>query len=848
MPDFNLYAALTMQEMATKLKTSIDRGLTSEQAKELGAHYGPNVLQQYSVSFWKLLWKQISSPFIYVLIIIAIIDFILHEFTDGIMILIIVVINTLFSFYQEYRTYHALQLLKHYLKDQIHVVRDGKEIIIDTSEIVPGDSIKLYPGDRIPADVRFTAVNNCMIDESILTGESTPVQKNTDVSKKSDVSLFEATNIGFSGTTISSGSATGIVFAIGDATYFGSIAQLAQTSPHISSFTKGIAQFSKFILYLILITISVVFVMHLLWNKQFSLVNLIVFSLALGISIIPEALPIVITFSLARGALHLAKYKVITKRLAAIEDLGSMQVLCIDKTGTITENVLMLRNVYGADEQETLFYAVLASGLSPAQLAQDKGFNGPLWQKLADEKKSHVKEYTVQAEHPFEPQLRYTSLIACHQNSCELIVRGNIHETLPLCTNLTEQQRQDITQWTHEESSQAHRVLLIAKKEVPANITHIAKEDEMGVTFVGLISYDDPIKPTAEHALTRAHNLGVQIKIISGDTAEVNFAVAQKIKLITSVDQIITGEEFATKSEPGKREIVQRCKVFAHIVPSQKVEIVQLLENIYDTGYLGDGINDAPALKIAHVSMAVDTAVDVARDVADVILLHKSLRVIVDGIHEGRVIFANIIKYIKSTLAANFGHFYAIAILSLFIDFLPLQPVQLLLISLLTDLPLIAIATDTVSLEDINAPQRYDLKDIAFITMVLGLVVMLADFIIFKRFYTVSPAVLQTNWFIASILIELSFFYSIRTRSPFYKAPFPSPYVLSLTVLVACTALIVPFTEFGQRFLHFHSPTLHDLLFIGAVVIGYFILTDVIKVLFYRVFRQGVLIGKSYRG
>lgn len=283
-------------------------------------------------------------------------------------------------------------------------------------------------------------------------------------------------------------------------------------------------------------------------------------------------------------------------------------------------------------------------------------------------------------------------------------------------------------------------------------------------------------------------------------------------------------------------KLVEQCAVFAHIVPDQKVEIVQLLENKHDVGYMGDGINDAPALKIAHVSMAVDTAADITRDVADIILLHKSLAVIVNGIHEGRVVFANMIKYIKSTLAANFGHFYSLAIVSLLIDFLPMTPTQLLLVSLLTDLPLIAISTDTVSLADINKPKKYDLKDIALVTMILGLIVMVADFIVFAIFYKGAHATLQTNWFVTSVLIELSFFYSIRTAGPFYKGTFPSLPVLGLSSLIAATAIALPFTWIGQKFLHFTPPSTHDLMIIGAIVVCYFIITDIVKVLFYRMY------------
>ena len=754
------------------------------------------------------------------------------------MLLILVIINTAFSFYQEYRTHHALQLLKKYIVDTIRTIRDGKEIEITTDQLVPGDIIKLYPGDRIPADVRLIGAENLTIDESILTGESVPAQKNSDPISQQDITVFKATNIGFSGTLVLNGKAVGIVLATGNNTYFGSIAARVQETPKLSSFLLGITKFSRFILFLILITVTCVFILHLLVSNHLDIISLITFSLALGISIIPEALPIVITFSLARGALRLAKYKVVVKRLSAIEDLGSIDLLCIDKTGTITENKLTIQGILGQNSHQVLLYNILVSGLPAAALDKDKGFNGPAWQQLTPAEKKSMGQYQIIAEHPFEAQLRYSSVIVKHDNQNELIVRGNTQELVSLCTHLDAQQSKEILDWEQQEAKQGRRVLAIAHKNISSGITSINKELEQNLEYVGLISYEDPLKPTAESAVMHARKLGVAVKIISGDTKEVNFAIAQKIKLIKDETQIISGDELAQQHDIQKINSINNCIVFAHIIPDQKLEIVRTLEQDHDVGYLGDGINDAPALKIAHVSMAVDTAADIARDAADIILLHKSLQVIVNGIHEGRVIFANMVKYIKSTLAANFGHFYSLAIVSLLIDFLPMLPSQLLLVSLLTDFPLIAISTDTVSLADIHKPKKYNLKDIALVTMILGLIVMVADFTVFLLFYKQAHKVLQTNWFITSVLIELSFFYSIRTTLPFYKGTFPSIPVMTLSCIVACVAVALPFTGFGHKFLHFTPPTMHNLALIAIIVICYFIVTDIIKVLFYKMYNS----------
>ncbi len=836
---FIQYAAQSIQQTASEFKTDLTNGLTTAQATQAHKEFGPNTITGHEVTAWHIFFNQIKSPFIYLLLIIALINFILGESLDGLMILFLVAINTIFSFFQEYRSHHSLQLLQKYIVDTIRIIRDGKEVEVTTDQLVPGDIIKLYPGDKIPADVRLTSTENLTIDESILTGESAPVQKDAKPIENKNITIFNASNIGFSGTTILNGRGIGIVFATGNSSHFGSIATSAKDAPKLSSFTKGIAQFSRFILYLVVITVACVFIAHLLLNPQkFDAISLLIFSMALGVSIIPEALPIVITASLSRGALHLAKHKLVAKRLSAIEDLGSMEILCTDKTGTITQNSLSLAAIKSSNERQTLIYGLLASGLPVSALAKDQGFNGPIWQKLTLPERASLEHYTVVAEHPFDPLLRYSSVLAKNDDQYILLLRGNVQEVINRCANLDAAHKEEITAWSSKEGSLGRRVLAFAKKELAKPLTTITQNDETDLEYLGLISYEDPLKPTALDALTRAHNLGVEVKIISGDTQEVNYAIAKSINLVTNKDQMISGEELAQKNDADKEKAIEQCTVFAHIVPNQKVQIIQTLEEKYDVGYLGDGINDAPALKIAHVSMAVDTAADIARDVADIILLHKSLRVIVNGIHEGRIIVANMVKYIKSTLAPNFGHFYSLAIASLLIDFLPMLPVQLLLVSLITDFPLIAISTDTVSFADINKPQKYDFKDIALVTMILGLVVMVADFIIFSLFYRAQPAILQTNWFVTSVLVEISFFYSIRTTLPFYKAPRPSWIVASLSAMVAIITLALPFTAFGQKFLHFTPLSANNLLLIGIIVACYFIITDLVKVLFYRIYKS----------
>lgn len=831
---FGWYAARGVQEVSTYLQTSSSTGLSQTTATQRLALYGPNMIMGAQVTWWQIARNQLRSPFVYILLLIAGIDFIfLSDPSDGFILLLLVAINTLVGFYQEYKTHSTVAQLKSTLVDKIRVMRDGKDIQLQTKLLVPGDLIMLYPGDRIPADVRLISAENCTVDESILTGESAPVVKTTQAVAKEGIAIFQAANCGFTGSTVLTGRAQALVFATGKRTYVGSLEQLAQHSVHQSSFSKGIERFSRLILYIVLATVVAIFALHVLVSgSAINVVNLVIFCLALGISIVPEALPVVLTFCLSRGAEKLAKQKVIVKRLSAIEDLGSMQILCIDKTGTLTENVLSIAQIYAGDAPLVAARALAASGIAYDQLPLDKGFNGPLWQILNEQGRSWLHEVTVMDEQPFDLQLHYSVVLVQHAQERMLLVQGMVAEVLEICA-LDNARRDELNQWALQEGAQGRRVVAIAQQDVPAEQTHIAGHMNQ-MQLVGLISYVDPIKPTAAASLIKARSLGVAIKVISGDTPEVCFAVANQIGLITDRSQMVTGSEFATQNDLRKRETVERCIVFAHILPDQKSEIIQMLEDRFDVGYVGDGVNDAPALKIAHVSMAVDTAADIARDAADIILLHKSLRIIVDGIHEGRMVFANMIKYIKSTLTSNFGHFYSLAIVSLLIDDLPMLPSQLLLVGVLTDLPMIAISTDTVSFEDVRLPKRYDLRDIALVTTVLGLVVMMADFVVFRIFRNGNPAILQTNWFICAVLIEISFFYSIRTTRPFYKAKRPSLTLIALSITVALLAICLPFTQLGQKYLHFISPTKGDLVTIACIVVGYFIATEVVKLIYYR--------------
>ena len=546
-------------------------------------------------------------------------------------------------------------------------------------------------------------------------------------------------------------------------------------------------------------------------------------------SVIPEALPVVTTFSLSRGAQKLAKQKVVVKRLSAIEDLGGIEILCTDKTGTLTENRLKVANMYAKDHKETLFHANLS--VTNLQKRHLEPFDIALWKKNSKEEKEKILKYHRIKEIPFNPRIRRNIVLTKVNKKFEIITRGAPEEIFKLCSSLSGESKRHLCKWIKKEGEMGRRVLAIAKKEIEEKNIKDDFDLEKEINkfhFLGIISFVDPIKDSTNEAVKDADKLGVRIKIITGDSLEVAGAVAYQIGLIKSPKEVITGENLEKLSKRDQEKAMDDYSVFARISPEQKYRIIQVLQNKYSVGFLGKGINDAPALKIADVSLVVESASDIARDASDIVLLKKNLKVIVEGIRDGREVFINTTKYIRATLTSNFGNFFAVAIASLLIDFLPMLPLQILLLNLLSDFPMIAISTDTVEKKELDHPKKYNVKDIVLLAIVLGVVSTIFDFIYFGLFYKISPGVLQTNWFIGSVLTELLLLFSIRSKGFFLKSSRPSNTMFILTISAIVVTIILPFTILGKMF-SFVAPTGRYLLIIFGVAIAYFSTTEIIK-------------------
>lgn len=832
--DYSSYSLQTACNILSSLETSLT-GLSIEQVAERKQLYGQNTLRETHHSLVFIFLAQFNSPMIWLLIAAAGTSLFLGDITQAGLIIVFVLINTLFSFYQEAKSDHVLQLLKKHLQLTAKVRRNNIIQTISANDLVPGDIILLEPGDFIPAEIRFIQTDGLLVDESIMTGESVPISKIDQPVEKKEQEHTPA-NIGMLGTMVISGTATAVVFAIGAKTELGNISNLVINVIRNNNFSQEINRLSQFILWLVLITLAIVFITHLIIHPDTTnIIELLTFSIALAVAITPETLPTVITFALTNGASKLATQQVIVKRLSAIEDLGNIDILCTDKTGTLTENKLTLVDVYSEDKEKTIIYGALVATKPITDLdGQTNSFDRAIIQTIDPSLRTTLAEYKRLYDIPFSPNRLRSSSIIQTQDTTFLVVRGALEKVIEHCQK-TSTFSHSIS-WAIEQEKMGKRTLAVAYKTIDpkADFTQNA-QNELDLVFLGLLSFEDPIKKDTYLAIKEAQKLHIIVKILTGDSPVAAQVAGQAIGLINkeSINAVITGTEFDALSPEDQEHAALKYTLFARINPQQKYKIVELLKKQYRVGFLGEGFNDAPALKIADVGLVVQEATDVAREAADIILLGSGLHVIINGIKQGRLVFNNTLKYLQIVLSSNFGNFYSIAIASFFIDFLPMLPIQILLVNLLSDFPMIAIASDAVDTSELRKPKRYNLKHLAFFIIIFGLVSAPFDFALFMWFKH-SPSLLQTNWFIESILTELVIITSLRTRLLFFKAKRMSHYLLTLVIISAIAAIIIPLTHLGQIMFHFVAPRYQDILLIIALGVSYLCATELIKRAYYH--------------
>jgi len=837
------------EELLKNFDTSITKGLSSAKAKEKLAEEGLNeIARKGQKPAYVILLEQFLNPLVLVLIVASIISFFLGEQTDAIIIIGIVIFNAVMGFVQEFGAEKTVRALSKLISRKAKVLRDSKKVEIDAKYIVRGDIVYLSIGDIIPADIRILHQDEMTIDESSLTGESVPVMKTTNITPTERTLPQYLKNIAFMGTHVMSGDGYGVVINTGEKTYFGKTASYLKSAETISDFEKSISSFSRFLLKIIIVMTIVIFGINAF--LQHGLFDSFLFALALAVGITPEALPVIITISLSKGAQNLAKTKVIIKKLSSIEDLGNMDVLCTDKTGTLTEGKLSLENYINSNEEkdsQLLVYGMLCnSAIVGKKKVEGNMIDRAIWE-TPDKKKvmADFKKYKIIDNNEFDFERRRMSvLVSGPDKKRTLVVKGGLESLESVCDKIVLKGKvvpfnkanfSLFKKTTDKYRLQGYTTICLATKELKGDKSN--KKDETVLTLVGFLIFLDPPRKSAKVALEKMKVLGVDIKVLSGDDPLVTEAICKKVGLQIKGGKILTGDDLDKLNDKSFAEAAEKYNVFSRVSPEHKYRLVKILNSgpTRTVAFMGDGINDAPAIKIADVGISVNTATDIAKEAADIILMQKSLNVVVEGIIEGRKIFTNITKYILNTVSANYGNMFTVAGSSLFLKFIPLLPAQILLNNLITDTPMVAIATDNIDEDQLKKPKKLDIAMIRHFMIFFGLLSTIFDMTLILTLlfiFKAEPTLFRTAWFFESALSEVLVTFSIRTRKMFFMSK-PGTVLLSISLAVAALLFVLVLTPLGSLFELTILPT-NIILFVLGIIACYFISAEIAKKFFFK--------------
>jgi Mg2+-importing ATPase len=821
--------AISIEQLIATLGTQRE-GLSSAEASERLTRFGPNLVHpREEVTRWGLLAKQVRSPLVLILIFAAVVSGVVSEWLDAIIILSIVGGGAVLGFLQEYRASNAVAELRARVQLKTRVRRDGRIEQVPSAEVVPGDLVVLATGSLVPADGRVVTATDCHVSEAILTGETYPVEKTPGVADV-EAPMSGRSNCLWMGTTVRAGTAEILVVATGVRTEYGAIAQRLALRPPETAFETGIRQFGYLLTQMMAVLVIVVFAANVFQTKP--AVDSLLFAIALAVGIAPELLPAIMAINLAHGARRMAERGVIVRQLNSIENLGSMDVLCTDKTGTLTEGAVTLDGGFGPDGAPSDVPVTLGKVNASLQA----GLVGPLDQALLED--GGPDGWRKLAEIPFDFFRKRLSVVAQHASDPPLLVcKGAFERVLEVCDSvgpdpprqLNPDERRVMINHFEEESRQGWRVVGVAVKEAPDQGHSFSPADEHAMAFVGYLRFADPAKPDCRAVIEELNRLGVEVKVISGDVAEVASHLAAEVGL--RAERILTGPELHAMSDEALWHAVEKTTLFVEVDPTHKERIVNALRRAgHVVGFMGDGVNDAPALHAADVGISVDSAVDVAREAATFVLLRHDLGVLRDGIVEGRNTFANTIKYITTTESANFGNMMSMAAASFFLPFLPLTATQVLLNNFISDFPATTIATDRVDPEMVARPDRWDIRRIRRFMIVFGAVSSLFDFITFGMLlwvFSASAELFRTGWFIESLLTELVIALVVRTRRPFYRSR-PGRLLLASTAAVTVLTFTLPHLPIAQA-LGFVTPTPALLASLVAITCLYVAATEATK-------------------
>lgn len=822
-------------ELLDRLKTT-PQGLTRGEAQERLTRYGYNLLKpKKRFDALSLFLAQFKSPIILILIFAAALSFFLGDHTDAVIILAIVFVSGLLGFWQERGAANAVTKLLSIVEIKAIVIRDGNSIEISIEEIMPGDLVILNAGDVIPGDCLILESKDLFVDEATLTGETYPVEKTAETLPP-ETPLSKRTNTLFMGTHVISGNAIAVVVYTGEKTEFGKVSERLKLRPPETEFERGVRRFGYFLMEVTLVLVIAIFAINVYLARP--VLDSFLFALALAVGLTPQLLPAIISINLAHGAKRMALSKVIVKRLSSIENFGSMNVLCSDKTGTLTEGVVRLHSAIDTDGNESekvLLYAYLNA-------SYETGFTNPIDEAIRNQCQFDISTYQKLDEVPYDFIRKRLSILVLKDDRKLIVMKGALQNVFSVCSSAETSSgtivdltalEERIQRLFEEFGSKGFRMLGIAYRDISPD-SHITKDSETNMTFLGFLIFYDPPKPRIFETISNLKQLGISLKIISGDNQIIASYVGQQAGLANS--QILTGNELRQMSNESLLKRVNDVNVFAEVEPNQKERIILSLKKTGNVvGYMGDGINDASALHAADVGISIDSAVDVAKEAADIVLLEKDLGVLEQGVREGRTTFANTLKYVFMASSANFGNMFSMAGASLFLPFLPLLPKQILLTNLLTDFPEMTIATDSVDPELVEQPRRWDIKFIRNFMLTFGTVSSVFDYLTFGVLLLILNATtdqFRTGWFMESVISASAIVLVIRTRKPFFKSK-PGKYLAIATLMIIGATLILPFTTLAEIF-SFKPLPISFLFVLGGILGLYIIAAEMAKRVFYK--------------
>ena len=814
------FAFMDAEEMFTTLESSI-QGLSTHKVEDIQEKVGLNVISiDKESSVWKRLFDSFVNPFNLVLFLVAVITFITDvvlshkaDIVTVVIILVLIFISSAISFFQSEKSNNAATKLSKMISNKADVLRDNKLIEINMDEVVPGDIVKLSAGDMLPGDVRFLTTKDAFIAQSALTGESAPVEKFSTIRNTESDELTDLSHIGFMGTNILSGSATAVVLTTGNDTYFGSMAKSLTGDKAKNSFERGVDSVSNLLIRFMLVMVPIIFIINGIskgdWGES------LLFALTMAVGLTPEMLPMIMTSTLARGAVSMAKRDTIVKTLSAIQTFGEMDILCTDKTGTLTEDKIVLEkymDVHGRDDTRVLRHSYLNSyfqtglknliDLAIINRAEDNGLS------------SLLPQYTLVDEIPFDFARRRMSVVLQNEKGKrQLVTKGAVEEIISICKYvehdgsvlpLDAEHLSEAMRVYEEHNHDGLRVIAVAQKNDVSNVEVFGVQDESDMVLIGFIGFLDPPKESAKLAISALRDHGVRVVVLTGDSEGVAIKVCNKVGISSA--KCLTGKDVESMSDEALQISVKDCDLFSKLSPTQKQRVVNAFQKSGHTvGYMGDGINDALALREADVGISVDSGVDIAKETADIILLKKDLMVLEEGVIEGRHTFGNIMKYIKMATSGNFGNMISVMIASIFLPFLPMLPVHILTQNLLCDFSQIGIPFDRVDKEYLKSPRRWETKSIQRFMLLMGPLSSIFDLLCFAVMWWIIEAntttlapLFQAGWFIFGTLSQILIVHMIRTsKIPFFQSRASLPLILS-SFFIGVVAIILAFTNFSQ--------------------------------------------------